>query len=423
MILHSIELENFGRFIEPARFEFAPGRVNLLSGPNGSGKSTVLAALSAAFVVPHRSTGDDIRRWQPWGRGLAPRVTVEFTSGGVRYRLSKTFAFSNRARAELEQLEGDEFRRVCEGDAVEQQIPQFLGGQLRSGVDARTREWLIAGVLWARQNGLAELRLEAPVQEAVRKSLGAQVRSGLPNTLMDEVQRLYDEDWTPTGRLARASRVTALSAEVAALEARVDDLRRGLDELDKLGRELESFAGQEASLAAELGSRQEEAARLRQQYEQWKEVSARHRQSADQTAAKKAEYGRLELVLKRAAASPAARRPLRRGSSRPKPPCARRGRISKEQRRRAVPRACNWPRKWPGWRQGSAISTRPLRRRSGGWNLWPRSSANWRRGWRARCCTRKSSRKGISGSKWCRASRRGRWKRRRDKLCGSPARR
>jgi len=297
MILHSIELENFGRFIEPARFEFAPGRVNLLSGPNGSGKSTVLAALSAAFVVPHRSTGDDIRRWQPWGRDLAPRVTVEFTSGGVRYRLSKTFAFSNRARAELEQLEGDEFRRVCEGDAVEQQIPQFLGGQLRSGVDARTREWLIAGVLWARQNGLAELRLEAPVQEAVRKSLGAQVRSGLPNTLMDEVQRLYDEDWTPTGRLARASRVTALSAEVAALEARVDDLRRGLDELDKLGRELESFAGQEASLAAELGSRQEEAARLRQQYEQWKEVSARHRQSADQTAAKKAEYGRLELVL------------------------------------------------------------------------------------------------------------------------------
>jgi len=297
MILHSIELENFGRFIEPARFEFAPGRVNLLSGPNGSGKSTVLAALSAAFVVPHRSTGDDIRRWQPWGRGLAPRVTVEFTSGGVRYRLSKTFAFSNRARAELEQVEGDGFRRVCEGDAVEQQIPQFLGGQLRSGVDARTREWLIAGVLWARQNGLAELRLEAPVQEAVRKSLGAQVRSGLPNTLMDEVQRLYDEDWTPTGRLARASKVTALSAEVAALEARVDDLRRGLDELDKLGRELERLAGQEASLAAELGSRQEEAARLRQQYEQWKEVSARHRQSADQTAAKKAEYGRLELVL------------------------------------------------------------------------------------------------------------------------------
>jgi DNA repair exonuclease SbcCD ATPase subunit len=298
MILHSIELENFGRFIEPARFEFAPGRVNLLSGPNGSGKSTVLAALSAAFVVPHRSTGDDIRRWQPWGRDLAPRVTVEFTSGGVRYRLTKTFTFSNRARAELEQLEGDEFRRVCEGDAVEQQIPQFLGGQLRSGVDARTREWLIAGVLWARQNGLAELRLEAPVQEAVRKSLGAQVRSGLPHTLVNEVQRLYDEDWTPTGRLAKASKVTVLSAEVAALEARVDDLRRGLDELDNLGRELERLAGQEASLAAKLGSRQEEAARLRQQYEQWKEVSARHRQGADQTAAKKAEYGRLELVLK-----------------------------------------------------------------------------------------------------------------------------
>ena len=298
MILHSIELENFGRFIQPARFEFAPGRVNLLTGPNGSGKSTVLAALSAAFVVPHPSASDDIRRWQPWGRDLAPRVTVEFTSGGVRYRLSKTFTFSNRARAELEQLEGGQFRPVCAADAVEQRIPEFLGGRRRPGVGARTREWLIAGVLWARQNGLAELRLEAPVQEAVRKSLGEQVRSGLPKTLMDEVHRLYVNDWTPTGRLAAASRVTALSAEVAALEARVDDLRRGLHELDNLGRELERLAGQQASLAAELGGRQEEAARLRQQYEQWKQISARHRQGADQTAAKKAEYGRLELMLK-----------------------------------------------------------------------------------------------------------------------------
>ena len=298
MILHSIELENFGRFVEPARFEFAPGRVNLLSGPNGSGKSTVLAALSAAFVIPHRSASDDIRRWQPWGRDLAPRVTVEFTSGGVRYRLSKTFTFSNRARAALDRFEEARFVPVCEADAVEQRIPQFLGGQPRPGVDARTREWLIAGVLWARQNGLADLRVEAPVQEAVRSSLGAQVRGRLPQRLMDEVRRLYNEDWTPRGQLAAASRVTMLRNEVAELETRVAGLRSGVEELERLGRELERFAGEEASLAAQLNVRQQEAARLRQQYEQWKQISAAHRHCEDQRAVLRAEYGRLDVVLR-----------------------------------------------------------------------------------------------------------------------------
>lgn len=298
MILHSIELENFGRFIEPALFEFSPDRVNLLSGPNGSGKSTVLAGLSAAFVIPHRSANEDIRRWQPWDRDLAPRVTVQFTSGGVCYRLGKTFTFSSRAKAVLERFEADRFVPVCEADAVEERIPEFLGGQRRPGVKAGTREWLIAGVLWARQNGLADLRLEAPVQEAVRKSLGEQLRSGLPKTLMDEVGRLYRNDWTPTGRLAASSEATHLRTEVAELESRVAGLRRGLDELDSLGRELERLAGQEASLAVELEARQQEAARLRQQYEQWKQISTRHRHGEDQKAALKAEYGRLELMLK-----------------------------------------------------------------------------------------------------------------------------
>jgi len=297
MILHSIELENFGRFVEPALFEFSPDRVNLLSGPNGSGKSTVLAGLSAAFVIPHRSANEDIRRWQPWDRDLAPRVTVEFTSSGVRYRLSKTFTFSSRAKAALERFEADRFVPVCEADAVERRIPEFLGGKTRPGVDARTREWLIAGVLWARQNGLADLQAGAAVQDAVRLSLGAQARSGLLASLTAEVRRLYEKDWTPTGRLAKTSEVTSLSAAVAEIEEQAEALRGGLEALEALRSQLYRLQIQELELDAQFTTSESELRPLGEQRKQQEQLLQRQTACRQEKQVMEQESRRLQLVL------------------------------------------------------------------------------------------------------------------------------
>lgn len=297
MILHSLELENFGRFVEPVCFRFEPGRIHMLAGPNGSGKSTVLAALSAAFVIPHRSMAEDIRRWQPWGRDLAPRVAVEFSSGGVRYRLSKTFTFSSRAKATLERLEVDRFVSVCEADAVEQRIPRFLGGNVRPGVDARTREWLIAGVLWARQNGLADLQVGAAVQDSVRSSLGAQLRGGWIERLMAEARRLYETDWTPTGRLAKASEVNALAAAVAETEKQADTLRSRLKALDELREELDRLQMEEIGLDAQFSSCESELQPLGEQCKQREQLVQQQTACGQEKALAEQESRRLQWVL------------------------------------------------------------------------------------------------------------------------------
>lgn len=246
MIVRKITVEHFGRFLQPLEVELDPACPNLLAGPNGSGKSTLLAALTSAFTVAATSAAQEIQRWQPWQRALTPRVTVEFEHGGLLWRLRKEFTFSQRGMALLECFEGGQWLPRAQGRNVEEQLPAFLGA-----AQGGPGSWLVAGVLWARQNELGELRLDQPLQERIRNSLGAQIRSGAIETVLRETGRLYERDWPPLGRaLKQASPVRALEGELGILRDRVRALQASLAGLESDRAELERAQDESSALEA-----------------------------------------------------------------------------------------------------------------------------------------------------------------------------
>lgn len=295
MILHSIELENFGCFLEPVRFPLAPDRPNLITGPNGAGKSTLLGALSAAFVISHRSSADDISRWQPWGRQLSPRVTVEFESGGRRYRLTKVYLQQQQALLEEKGPQG--FTPLARGVAVEGRLPAFLGAAALQEIDARTRRWLLAGLLWVPQNRLLQTQVDKEIQESIRAALGVQTRSSALQAVLAEVNRLYELDWTPGGRERQNSRLATLPPEIRQLEREVAELEARLQELNKVRDRYDALSDSIRALQGDRERLQQEVKELEQQFQKRRDLDEELTRKRLSRQASEADYRRLKAIL------------------------------------------------------------------------------------------------------------------------------
>lgn len=296
MIIHSIELESFGCFLEPARFTLAPDRPNLITGPNGVGKSTLLGALSAAFVISHRSAADDIRRWQPWGRDLAPRVVVEFESGGKRYRLAKVFL--QRQQALLEEKRPQGFVRLAEEDAVEERLPAFLGGAGRRGGDAKARHWLLGGLLWVPQNRLLETKVDGAIQESIRGAFGVQTRSSALQRILGEAAAQYAQDWTEKREQPKkGSPLATLPGEVDRLEEDVAGLKARLEELNTVRGRYAELSESIRTLQVDRETLEREARQLEQQSQQRRDLESRLREEQLGKQKAEADYGRLNGIL------------------------------------------------------------------------------------------------------------------------------
>ncbi|MFZ5926167.1 MAG: AAA family ATPase [Acidobacteriota bacterium] len=292
MIVRKIVLEHFGRFLEPCELELSPEEPNLLAGPNGSGKSTVLAALTSAFTVSATSAAQEIKRWQPWQRALHPRVMVEFEHGGLLWRLRKEFAFGARGTALLECRQAGQWLPQAQGRHVEERLPEFLGA-----AGGGTGSWLVAGVLWARQNELAELRLDQPLQDRVRASLGAQIRSGPVAVALREAEQRFLEDWTPTGRPGANSPLRQLEDRVAGLREEAGRIRERLEQLGKDRTAFEDLTSEAGRLEAEMQRLEQRQKELQQQSQQKAELEKRRLQIQNTLQAARAEYTAVETIL------------------------------------------------------------------------------------------------------------------------------
>ncbi|MEJ7833555.1 MAG: SMC family ATPase [Nocardioides sp.] len=95
MRLHHLEATAFGPFAETVRVDFddlSEAGLFLLSGPTGAGKTSVLDAVCFALygdVPGDRSSAKRLRSDQA-APGIAPRVTLEVTLGGRRFRLVRS---------------------------------------------------------------------------------------------------------------------------------------------------------------------------------------------------------------------------------------------------------------------------------------------------------------------------------------------
>jgi len=217
MILRSIQVQNWRCFIEPVMVGPFDVGLNVLHAPNATGKSTLFEALRRGLLDGHRVSGRDIEAIRPWGRSLAPKVTIEFAHEGIDYRVTK--GFLETAEGVLERRENGRFRRVAEGDAADAQVRAILKSSPPGRGLARPANWGLAQVLWAPQGDLAMESLSGDVLTDIRVSLGAQVSGAGAGPLEERIDRAYSQFFTPGGRLKTGREAPALVSLKAELEA------------------------------------------------------------------------------------------------------------------------------------------------------------------------------------------------------------
>ena len=98
MLLHSLEITAFGPFAETVTVDFdqlSAAGLFLLSGQTGAGKTSVLDAVCFALYgdVPGDRSSAKRFRCDTAPAGLAPRVVLEATLGGRRFRLTRSPAW------------------------------------------------------------------------------------------------------------------------------------------------------------------------------------------------------------------------------------------------------------------------------------------------------------------------------------------
>ena len=228
MILRSISVANWRCFLESVELgPFADG-LNIIHAPNGTGKSTLFEAMRRALLDGHRVIGRDVDELRPWGRALAPKVTVEFVHGGTEYRITKQFL--DNQSAFLERKENGRFRPLAEGASADEQTRALLTQNPPGRGLAQVRNWGFAQVLWAPQGSLALSSLSEDLVTNIRSMLSAQVSGPGTDPIERKIEEHYLEFYTPTGK----PRTGREAPRLAGLERELEDARDALREAQSL---------------------------------------------------------------------------------------------------------------------------------------------------------------------------------------------
>ena len=243
MKLERLCIENFRVLTGSVELGPFDPRLTVVAGANEDGKSTVLDALRTALFEKHRITGAGADRLRPWGRDVAPEVTVVFEHEGARWSLEKRFC--RKAMARLRCLDdGREWR----DDAAEDELQTRLGFTRpgRGSTDASHQG--LWGLLWVEQ-GQAHGALRTPegararLGDALEDEVGDVLGGSEGRALAARIEARFREHWTstgrPTGEYGRLLRESeALEQELEAVARRLadwdDDLERLEDRVARL---------------------------------------------------------------------------------------------------------------------------------------------------------------------------------------------
>src|SRR6266851_10530591 len=106
MIIRGIHIEHWSCIRRLDLDDLGSGIV-VLHGPNKTGKSSLVRAIRCClFDLDHDQSGSKLKKNIPWNGLGPPKVTVEFQTGGVEYRLTKVFSKRADGRALLEKKMG-----------------------------------------------------------------------------------------------------------------------------------------------------------------------------------------------------------------------------------------------------------------------------------------------------------------------------
>jgi hypothetical protein len=298
VILRSIRVANWRCLLEEIEVGPFEDGLNILHAPNGFGKSTLFEALRRGLLDGHRVTGRDVEALRPWGRTLAPHVTVELAHGGQEYRVSKQFLDSPSAL--LERKEEGRWRRLAEGTAADERAREILRKNPPGRGLARPENWGLAQVLWAAQGSLLLSPLSGDLVTDIRTTLSVQVSGKESGPLEQRIEERYLELFTPKGKLKtgkdapRLSRLREALAEAAEGRRKAYDLCMGFEEASRKVEELQARRAQARHTAEETAKALREA---RTDLDVYQNLVAERKQRSEQVMAAEERYKRLKQLI------------------------------------------------------------------------------------------------------------------------------
>ena len=199
MIVRSIRVADWRCFLNAVEVGPFDDGLNIIHAPNATGKSTLFEAFRRALLDGHKVTGKEVEAIRPWGRELAPKVTVEFAHQGQEYRISKQFLDNQRAL--LERKENGKYQRLAEGVAADDTTREILTKNPPGRGLCRPEHWGVAQILWAPQGNLALETLSGDLIADIRAMLSVQVSGAGTGPIEKRIEERYLEVFSPKGKI------------------------------------------------------------------------------------------------------------------------------------------------------------------------------------------------------------------------------
>lgn len=296
MIVRSIRVADWRCFLNAVEVGPFDDGLNIIHAPNATGKSTLFEAFRRALLDGHKVTGKEVEAIRPWGRELAPKVTVEFAHQGQEYRISKQFLDNQRAL--LERKENGKYQRLAEGVAADDTTREILTKNPPGRGLCRPEHWGVAQILWAPQGNLALETLSGDLIADIRAMLSVQVSGAGTGPIEKRIEERYLEVFSPKGKIKTGKDAPMLvrlkdslaeavetrrkaweqylafedaSRRVEELQARRAQARHDTDAISKSLRHARVVAETYGQLVAERAQRSEKVTAAEAQYKEIKQ--------------------------------------------------------------------------------------------------------------------------------------------------------
>lgn len=235
MRLHKLCVTNFGS-IEDVEIEFGPG-LNVLYGPNDLGKSTVVAAIRAGMLLPHKSS--HCEQYVGWSGLGDPTVEMTFETEAQRiWRVRKQFGKTGSSLL-YESRNGRDFEEIEKARGVDGRLREILrwgvpepGGQ--GGPKGLPTSFLATALLSEQDDVGAVLRsnLQGDFTASGKEQIAAALQAVAQDPLFVEVLKE-----------AQARRDAAFTDRGAKKTAKGSVFKTAADRLNETRKEKERFEG------------------------------------------------------------------------------------------------------------------------------------------------------------------------------------
>ncbi len=236
MIIKSIEVRNFRKFVKPIVISKINSGLTVIVGDNEEGKSTLLDALRTAVFVRYNISGDVATSLLPYHSSVRPEIKLSFELHGNSYSLSKSFC--QHPAAELLGPDGS-----WSGGAVDDKLQELLKFKPagRGGGDDRHRG--IWGLFWVEQGrSFKELEPNDDSRSAIRATLESEVGDVLGgkrgSKILASITRQFERKFTGSGRPTQEYAKTIKTAET--LETEYADVKTSLSSYEEMVAGLEA---------------------------------------------------------------------------------------------------------------------------------------------------------------------------------------